>query len=131
MALFGYDNKSPEAGVKDLYLNFAVGAAGAVGAFTRRQGFTNGSPAAAVLGTTGVYTLNLDQRWQALLDANVKVIGAVAAADGVNAEITSVNLNQTQPTVVITMRRTDTGAAANPPNGSSLNIHLQLKDSTV
>lgn len=131
MAMFGYQSRSPEAGIKDLYLTFAVGASGAVGAFTRRQGFTNGSPAAAVLGTTGVYTLNLDQRWQDLVDANVKVIGAVAVADGVEAEITSVNLNQAQPTVVITMRRTDTGAAANPPNGSKLNIHLQLKDSTV
>jgi hypothetical protein len=131
MALFNNVSRSPEVGVKDLYLTFAVGASGAVGAFTRRQGFTNGSPAAAVLGTAGVYTLNLDQRWQALMDLNAKVVGAVAAADGVHAEITSVNLNQAQPTVVITMRRTDTGAAANPPSGSLLNVHMQLKESTV
>jgi hypothetical protein len=130
MAIFSYRNQAAECGVKDLYLAFAVGASGAVGAFARQQGFTR-SPAAAVLGTTGVYTLNLDQRWQALLDASVKVIGAVAVADGVEAEITSVNLNQAQPTVVITMRRTDTAAAANPPNGSTLIVHLQLKDSTV
>jgi hypothetical protein len=131
MAIFPYKNQAAECGVKDLYLAFAVGASGAVGAFTRRQGFTNGSPAAAVLGTTGVYTLNLDQRWQALMDAQGKIIGAVAVADGVQMEVTSVNLNQAQPTVVVTWRRTDTGAAANPPNGSVCNIHLQLKDSTV
>jgi hypothetical protein len=137
MAIYDKRSATPEAGLKDLFLTFAVGAAGAVGAYDRRQGFGACQPAnanslaAATVASPGVYTLNLDQRWQGLLDLNAKVIGAVVAASGVHAEITSVNLNQAQPTVVITMRRTDTGAAADPPNGSKLNIHLQLKDSTV
>jgi hypothetical protein len=130
MAIFSYANKAAEAGVKDLYLAVAIGAAGAVGTFTRQQGFTR-SPAAAVLGTAGVYTLNLDQRWQGLVDAQGKIIGAVAVADGVQMEVTTVTLNAAQPLVVVTWRRTDTGAAANPPNGSIMNVHLQLKDSTV
>lgn len=136
MALYDKRSSTPEAGLKDLFLTFAVGAAGAVGAYDRRQGFGACTPAnanslAAATVAASVYTLNLDQRWQGLVDINVKVIGAVVAASGTEAEVTSVNLNQAQPTVVITMRRTDTKVAADPPNGSKLNIHLQLKDSTV
>jgi hypothetical protein len=137
MALYSNYPRSPEVGIKDLYLAFAVGAAGAVGAYTRRQGFGACTPAnaaslaAAVVASPGVYTLNLDQRWQGLADANVKVIGVVTVAAGVLAEVTSVNLNQAQPTVVITMRRTDTAAAADAPNGSTLSVHLQMKESTV
>jgi len=136
MGLYDTWARGAEKGVKDLYLEFAVGAAGAVGAYTRRQGFgacqpANANSLAAATVASSVYTINLDQRWQALVDINVKVKGAVVQASGVDAEVTSVNLNQAQPTIVLTMRRSDTKAAADPPNGSTLSIHLQLKDSTV
>lgn len=131
MALFSYVNRSPEAGLKDVYLEFAVGAIGAVGAFARRQGFTNGSPAAAVRTGAGAYTLNLDQRWQALVDDSIRVAGTiVGATDGYVGNVLAASLNQAQPTVTIVLRRAD-GTAADPPNGSVLKVRLTLKDSTV
>jgi hypothetical protein len=130
MATYSYKAQSGECGVKDLYLEFAVGATGAVGAYARRQGFTQ-TPSSAVRNSAGNYTLNLDQRWQALVDFNGKVVGAVAVGDGSEMTVVSRNLNVAQPNVVVQFRRTDTGAAADPPNPSSVLIHLQLKDSTV
>ena len=128
MAIFAFFSKGAECGVKDLYLNFAVGAAGAVGTINRRQGFTVTTPVVRV--SAGLYTMNLDQRWQALVDRNVTVTGVTTAADGTYADVTTLSLNVAVPLIQITMKNV-AGTAADPPNGSSLNIHLQLKDSTV
>lgn len=139
MAMYSYNSQLAENGVKELYLEVAIGATGAVGTVTRRQGFGAAYPAnptslaAIVRNSAGNYTLNLDQRWQALIGWGVSIVGGpTAAGDGTSPFVISRNLNVAQPNVVIEFRAYNSAtAAADPTNGAVLLFYLALKDSTV
>lgn len=130
MAIFQTKRMSAENGDKTLFLKFLVSTVGVIASFSRRQGFTQ-TPAAAVRTGAGAYTLNLDQRWQDLLAAGEKIIGAVTNTSGFEMEVTAVNLNVAQPNVTVQFRRNSDFAAADVPDASSVTIWLVLKDSTV
>lgn len=139
MAMYSYNSQEAECGLKELYLEAAIGATGAVGVIARQQGFGAAYPANArslasiVRNSTGNYTLNLDQRWQACVAYGVSIVGGpTAAGDGVSAFIISRNLNQAQPTIVIEFRAGNAvQTAADPTSGVSIQIYLAMKDSTV
>jgi hypothetical protein len=139
MASTPFINHSAENGGKDLYLECAIGATGAVGTVVRQNGFGAAYPASArslasiVRNSAGNYTLNLDQRWQAMIEFDVNCVGVVAPTDGFDYYIVSRNLNQAQPTIVFQMVQAS-GAAADPFAGAAagnLLVHVTLKDSTV
>jgi len=137
MGLYSQVTRSAEAGLEDLYLEVPItNTSGAVGTAVRQKGF-------GLVGTTttpisrtsaGLYVLNLDQRWQGLVDFTVLFAdGTVAATDGFDVRSITRALNQAQPTVTFQLVQAS-GAAADPFAGSgsgSMIVHLTLKSSTV
>ena len=141
MSLYSQITRSAEAGLDDLYLEVPItNTSGALGTPVRRQGFGAAYPAnaaslAAITRTSpGLYVLNLDQRWQSLVDFTVLFAdGTVAATDGFDVRSITRALNQAQPTVTFQLVQAS-GAAADPFAGSgsgSMIVHLTLKSSTV
>jgi hypothetical protein len=133
MASYPYWARSPEAGLKDLYLEVPIGATGAPGTAVRRQGFALATP--ITRNSAGNYDLFLDQRWQACVYAEVLMAdGTVAATDGFDLRsVTRANVNAATPKVTIQLVQAS-GAAADPFAGSSsgtMIVHLVMKDSTV
>jgi hypothetical protein len=137
MGLYGFIAHTAENGVKDLYLEVPItNGSGAVGTPVRQKGFglvgTTTTP--IVRNSAGNYTLNLDQRWQGLVEFDVNFAdGTMAATDGYTVQKFTRSLNSAQPTIVFQLVQAS-GAAADPFAGSgagSMLIHLALKDSTV
>jgi len=138
MGLYSQVTRSAEAGLEDLYLEVPItNTSGAVGTAVRQKGF-------GLVGTTttpisrtsaGLYVLNLDQRWQALVEIDISFCdGAVApTTDGITLTAVTRALNIAQPTVTFQLVRAD-GTAADPFKGGgtgSMVVHLTLKSTTV
>jgi len=126
-------NRTPEAGLKELWLEVPIGATGAPGTAVRRQGFAVTTP--ITRNSAGNYDLFLDQRWQACVFCEVLLAdGTVAATDGYQLRsITRTNVNAAAQKVTIQMVQAS-GAAADPFAGSgsgTMIVHLTMKSSTV
>lgn len=139
MAMYSYNSQEAECGLKELYMEVAIGATGAVGTITRQQGFGAAYPAnprslaSIVRNSAGLYTLNLDQRWQAMLGFAVNsIVASVANADGFSYIVTARNLNVAQPNIVVQfLQYTNATLAGDPTSGAILQFYLAMKDSTV
>jgi hypothetical protein len=138
--MYSYNSQEAECGLKELYLEVTIGAAGAVGTVTRQQGFGAAYPAnprslASIVknGTAGNYTLNLDQRWQAMIGfACNSIVASIATTDGFSYIITARNLNVAQPNIVVQFLAYNSGSTnADVTNGAILQFYLAMKDSTV
>jgi len=138
MAHYPQITRSPEAGLKDLYLEVPItNTSGNPGTPVRRQGFglVNGLGTSPIVrSSAGVYTLNLDQRWQGCVEVDVVMAdGTVTSTDGYNLFRVVRQLNQAQPAIVINLSNA-AGALADPfatSGAGSMIVHLTLKDSTV
>jgi hypothetical protein len=131
-----YMVKAPEAGTDLLYIQWAVGATGAVGAIQGQGGsrmkefrrISAANPLPVVRTGVGVYDIFLRETWLALLEAYGFTIGAIAAASGVYGKPTTNNVTSTTaPKVTMTFVRIDTGVAAEITNGDIACVKLALK----
>lgn len=116
--------KHTEGGIVDLYLEFPVGAAGAVGTVVRNREM--GTPTR--LGA-GNYRIPLRQGWNALLDHSINVIDATpAATDGQKAIISVRTLTGTTPVIEFFTYSGSTGVPADPRNGAVISVRLRLQN---
>lgn len=130
-----YMVKAPEAGTDILFLQVAIGAAGAVGAIqgpggSRMKEFrriTAANPSPVVHGTAGVYQVFLRETWLALLWGDGSCIGPTSATTGKEGDVTANAATTSPASVTFTYTRYDTGAPADPANGDIACFILLLK----
>jgi len=130
-----YVVRSPEAGTDTLYIQFLVGATGAVGAIQGVNGsrmkefrrISTANPSPVVRTGVGTYQVFLREPWLALLDYDADTIGPVSATTGREGKLVTNSVTTAPASVTITFLRDDTGAAADPSNGDIVCITLTLK----
>lgn len=123
-----YKQDSAEAGATTLFIQFAVGATGAVGALVpnRSKEFRKTTP--VVRTGAGVYDIFLREPWLALLDQSVWCIGPVAPTAGTTGKVTTNNVSTAgAPKVTVTYYAPNGGAAADPSNGDTACVTLIVK----
>lgn len=110
-----------EKEVKEIYAEIAIAGSGA-------PTLTRGTGVASVAkGTTGVYTITLQDAYSRLMFADVAVLSA--SAQNLNAQLQSQDVSASSKTVVF--RTQAAGAAADPSSGSVLYVKLELKNSSA
>lgn len=116
-----------ESYVADLYFEAPVGAAGAPGTAVLARGF---AATPIVRNSAGNYTLSLLEPWNKCLEVVAEIISNAAQGAGVGGfsyQIQSRTVTGSTPSVVIVFLDT-AGAAADPPNGSTMCIRLSLQN---
>lgn len=115
---------STEGGLVDIYFEFPVGAAGAVGTVVRNREM--GTPSR--LGA-GNYRIPLSGGWNALLAHSINVIDATpAATDGQKAIISVRTLGGATPVIEFFTYSGSTGVPADPRNGAVISGWLRLQN---
>lgn len=119
-----YPVMTPVNGVRELSLEFIVGAVGAVPA-TITGGVELGTP---VRNGVGDYSFPLRQPWLQLLEAHCDVVGPHSTTAGKYAEIIADSSTSTSaPLVRFQFTRGDTGAAAEVAQNDVLKLRLVLR----
>lgn len=78
----------------------------------------------------GTYRWTLDDKYAGFNGIDIQVQGSVVAASGCEYFIAAETVATTR-LVDVTFRRTDTGAAADPPASSTLHVRIYLDDVTL
>ena len=117
-------SKHTEGNLVDLYLEFPVGAAGAVGTLVRNREITGVTRLGA-----GNYRISLTAGWNALMAHSIKVIDATpAGTDGSVAVISVRTLGTATPVIEFFTYKADTWAAADPRNGAVVSVWLRMQN---
>jgi hypothetical protein len=115
-----------EKEVKTLYAEVAIGASGA-------PTLTSGLGITSIARTgTGAYTVTLADRYVRLMHVNI--IQVDADAEDLTFQVTSSSVNSTTKAVSFVCKAYDgdgAAAAADPSDGSSLLIKVELKNTTA
>lgn len=120
-----------EKEVKTLFAEIAIGATGAP-TLTKGLGISS-----VARSGTGAYTLTLSSQYQRLLHASVTLLDADAedlVFQVTNANTTTSSVKQTTPTVTFVCKAYDGDgavAAADPSNGATLLVRIDLKNTGV
>lgn len=113
-----------EGNLINLYLEFPVGAAGAVGTLVRNREITGVTRLGA-----GNYRVSLAAGWNALLDHSINVIDATpGGTNGAEANISVRTLGGSTPVIEFFTYRRDTGAAADPRDGAVISARFTLQN---
>lgn len=117
-------SRHTEGNLIDLYFEFPVGAAGAVGTSVRNREIS----AITRLGA-GNYRLALVAGWNALMAHSINVIDATpAATDGQKAIISVRTLGTSTPVIEFFTYTGSTGVPADPRNGAVISGWLRLQN---
>jgi len=112
-----------EMGLICLYGRLTSGASGAITAQDSR-GFS------VVNGATGIYTITLEDSYNALRMVSAAVIDSgIGATEGKNFQVTADDVEN--GTLELTFLAGSTGVAADPGSGAVVLIEITLKNSTV
>lgn len=118
-----YVAESGEAGTCTLTVTFTVGATGAVpAALTRQKGI-----ASVVRNGVGDYTVNLSERWLALLSASATVVGATSSTTGKSYDVITNSVNAAAPLVRYQMLANGAGTAAEVAQNDVLTFTIVVK----
>lgn len=123
---------SVQRDIVDLTLKASIAAAGAPTLLNGPAPVISQSKGVAsiVRNSAGNYTITLEDNYQALMHACVTVQNATATATPSSQVISEQVSNATSPQVVIQMLDA-AGAAADPDSGSSLMVHLMLRNAST
>jgi len=118
---------SLETAVVDLYMNVSIGASGAptLSSLAQNQGI-----ASMIRNSAGNYTITLSDPYARLMGMTKTSIAAGAPSAPLMNVVSSSVSNAASPQIVLQMRN-DASVAADPANGESLLIHIELKNSSV
>jgi hypothetical protein len=124
MASFNYPGDSPREMLHKMRYHrvlVPIGATGAVGTLTKDRAIST-----VVRDSQGVYTITLDEPFPALWEARVTIFEADDPGVWGNPSAEDVD-NSTTPTVEFKFRNS-AGTLTDPPDGSTLQICLVLKN---
>lgn len=117
---------SAQRDVVDLSLKAAIGATGAPTlSTTDAKGITS-----ITRNSAGKYTILLQNNYAALMSAQVTILNATASAAPITQLISEQVSNATTPQVVVQCLDA-AGAAADPDDGSTLLVHLMLRNAST
>lgn len=116
-----------ESNVAKLWLEFPVGASGAVGTVVRSRGF---AATPVVRNSAGNYTASLAEAWNAVVAARVDVIDSAASTGNARSAMITVRTPGGSSPLVTFQCLDETGAAADPRNGATVVLSLELQNGT-
>lgn len=111
-----------ETEVKEIYANVAIGAAGAPTLNASKSlGITSISRSSA-----GLYVITLNDSWPDLRYGHVEIV--TPTAEDIVANLVSFSVTSAK---TVTFRCTTAGVATDPASGDSLQVKLEMKNSTA